>query len=143
MICKWHESTFHTFALPIVRTVCPLNALPPPPPPLKFFLIIVISFIGAVQSSRKKSRRMRMQDFGEQTEHIMSSAKMVNSLNFQVSFFGTVSYIYVVSGDFEKVLVVIDLNYLCPKTRVKRMCSLYRFILLFTAVFNRASGMSV
>ena len=28
-----------------------------------------------------------MQDFGEQTERIMSSAKMVNSLNFQVSFF--------------------------------------------------------
>ena len=74
---------------------------------------------------------MRMQDFGEQTERIMSSAKMVNSLNFQVSFFGTVSYIYVVSGDFEEVLVVIDLNYLCPKTQVKRMCSLYRFILLF------------
>ena len=102
-----------------------------------------MNFIGAVQLSRKKSRRMRMQEFGEQTEHIMSSAKMVNSLNFQVSFFGTVSYIYVVSGDFEKVLVVIDLNYLCPKTRVKRMCLLYRFILLFTAVFNRASGMSV
>ena len=131
MICKWHDSTFHTFALPIVRSVCPLNALPPPPLPLKFFLIIVINFIGAVQSFRKKSRRMRMQDFGEQTERIMSSAKMVNSLNFQVSFFGTVSYIYVVSGDFEEVLVAIDLNYLCLKTQVKRMCSLYRFILLF------------
>ena len=130
MICKWHESTFHTFALPIVRSVCPLNHLPPPPP-LKFSVTIVINFIGAVQSSRKKSRRIRMQDFGEQTERIMSSAKVVNSLNFQVSFFGTVSYIYVVSGDFEKVLVVIDLNYLCPKTQVKRMCSLYRFILLF------------
>ena len=72
-----------------------------------------------------------MQDFWEQTERIMTSAKMVNSLNFQVSFFGTVSYIHVVSGDFEKVLVVIDLNYLCPKTKVKRSYSLYRFILLF------------
>ena len=72
-----------------------------------------------------------MRDFGEQTERIMSCAKIVNSLNFQVSFFGTVSYIYVVSRDFEEVLVVIDLNYLCPKTQVKRMYSLYRFILLF------------
>ena len=123
MICKWHDSTFHTFALPIVTFALPIVR--------SVFLIIVINFIGAVQSSRKKSRRMRMQDFGEQTERIMSSAKMVNSLNFQVSFFGTVSYIYVVFGDFEEVLVVIDLNYLCPKTQVQRMCSLYRFILLF------------
>ena len=59
---------------------------------------------------------MRMRDFGEQTERIMSSAKMVKSLNFQVSFFETVSYIYVVSGDFEEVLVVIDLNYLFEDT---------------------------
>ena len=135
MICKWHDSTFHTFALPIVTFALPLVhsvCTPTPPhPPCTFFLIIVINFIGAVQSSRKKSRRMRMQDFGEQTERIMSSAKMVNSLNFQVSFSGTVSYIYVVFGDFEEVLVVIDLNYLCPKTQVQRMCSLYRFILLF------------
>ena len=74
---------------------------------------------------------MRMRDFGEQTERIMSSANMMNSLNFQVSFFRTVSYIYAVSGDIEEVLVVIDLNYLCPKTQVKRKYSLHRFILLF------------
>ena len=36
MICKWHDSTFHTFALPIVRSVCPLNALPLPPTPKVF-----------------------------------------------------------------------------------------------------------
>ena len=29
---------------------------------------------------------MHVQDFGEQTERIMSSAKMVNSLNSKVSF---------------------------------------------------------
>ena len=35
-----------------------------------------------------------MQDFGEQTERIMSSAKMVNSLNFQVScFWNSVLYL--------------------------------------------------
>ena len=51
---------------------------------------------------------MRVQDFGEQTERIMSSAKMVNSLNSKVSFTDPVSYIYIVSGGFEKILVVID-----------------------------------
>ena len=51
---------------------------------------------------------MRVQDFGEQTERIMSSAKMVNSLNSKVSFTDPVSYIYIISGGFEKVLVVID-----------------------------------
>ena len=61
MICKWHDhSTFHTFALPIVtfallivRSVCPSNALPHPLP-LTFFLIVVISFIEAVRSFRKE-----------------------------------------------------------------------------------------
>ena len=38
----------------------------------------------------------------------MSSAKMVNSLNSKVSFTDPVSYIYIISGGFEKVLVVID-----------------------------------
>ena len=52
---------------------------------------------------------MRVQDFGEQTERIMSSAKMVNSLNSKASFnTDPVSYIYIISGGFEKVLVVID-----------------------------------
>ena len=51
---------------------------------------------------------MRVQDFGEQTERIMSSTKMVNSLNSKVSFTYPVSYIYIISGGFEKVLVVID-----------------------------------
>ena len=51
---------------------------------------------------------MRVQDFGEQTECIMSSAKMVSSLNFKVSFTDPVSYTYIISWGFEKVLVVID-----------------------------------
>ena len=51
---------------------------------------------------------MRVQDFGEQTERIMSSAKMVNSLNSKVSFTDPVSYISIISRGFEKVLVVID-----------------------------------
>ena len=51
---------------------------------------------------------MRVQDFGEQTERIMSGAKMVNSLNSKVSFTDPVSYIYIISGGFEKILVVID-----------------------------------
>ena len=38
----------------------------------------------------------------------MSSAKMVNSLNSKVSFTVLVSYIYIIFGGFEKVLVVID-----------------------------------
>ena len=38
----------------------------------------------------------------------MSSAKMVNSRNSKVSFTDLVSYIYIISGGFEKVLVVID-----------------------------------
>ena len=39
MICKWHDhSTFHTFALPIVRSVCPPRPQRPSPPPNpKFF----------------------------------------------------------------------------------------------------------
>ena len=51
---------------------------------------------------------MRVQDFGQQTERIMSSAKMVNSLNSKVSFTDPVSYIYIISGVFKKVLAVID-----------------------------------
>ena len=51
---------------------------------------------------------MRVQDFGEQTERIMSSAKMANSLNSKVSFTDPVSYIYIISGGFEKILVMID-----------------------------------
>ena len=51
---------------------------------------------------------MRVQDFKEQTERIMSSAKMVNSLDSKVSFTDPVSYIYIISGVFKKVLVVID-----------------------------------
>ena len=51
---------------------------------------------------------MRVQDFGEQTERIMSNAKMVNSLNSKVSFTDPVSYISIISRGFQKVLVVID-----------------------------------
>ena len=51
---------------------------------------------------------MRVQDFGQQTERIMSSAKMVNSLNSKVSFTDPVSYISIISRGFQKVLVVID-----------------------------------
>ena len=50
---------------------------------------------------------MRVQDFEEQSERIMSSSKMVNSLNSKVSFTDPVSYIYIISGGFEKVLVAI------------------------------------
>ena len=62
----------------------------------------------SLKERKETEKNMRVQDFGEQTERIMSSAKMENSLNSKVSFTYPVSYIYIISGGFEKVLVVID-----------------------------------
>ena len=62
----------------------------------------------SLKERKETEKNMRVQDFGEQTERIMSSAKMVNSLNSKVSFTDPVSYIYIISGGFKKVPVVID-----------------------------------
>ena len=70
-----YDSTFYTFALPIERSVCPRPLSP-------FFPNYCYQFLlGSTIVPKGTEKNIRMQDFGEQTERIMSSAEMVNSMN--------------------------------------------------------------